>query len=355
MSEQDYNSNSLVILTPKGYIFNDTDLGSDARRLQAQVRVKGKIVSVNNPDLSFYWFRENSGINAANPKFSTYGKQGWECLNDHVPNKTPYEYVKGKSFYDVLKEVCYTKETKFKCVAVYGETVLSKEITIINNDADYTITLTTDSGKTAFPENSSESPVIICNVDPAAAPSGSHYVYDWCYYDSSLVYHTILKDAATDGNITNLNTLKDFIDDNFTATDNFSYTMLKYKFEEAEIELLDGKTIDTVFAENSIAKNENITYGEFTEIPSTPSVSTAAITLGMAIYNRLYQDERSSGNEVHNVHIPNIVNYRIYKCSVFVSSTPDDSSKIYIGTAALKIINGIDELDIDITTNKLII
>jgi hypothetical protein len=54
--QDEIEGSALVLLTPKGYIFNANSAETDTRIIQAQVRVKGKTVDLNSQPLPIYWF-----------------------------------------------------------------------------------------------------------------------------------------------------------------------------------------------------------------------------------------------------------------------------------------------------------
>ena len=56
LTDEELASCALTFITPKGIFFDDNDLDSDTREIQAQVRVKGKIVDKNSQQLKYYWF-----------------------------------------------------------------------------------------------------------------------------------------------------------------------------------------------------------------------------------------------------------------------------------------------------------
>ena len=72
---------------------------------------------------------------------------------DFVPAAASFSYSKNR---------LNTQTTRFKCVAVYGGNIFSKEFTLINNDFNYKITIESDSG-TTFSQDLGN-PILTCNV-----------------------------------------------------------------------------------------------------------------------------------------------------------------------------------------------
>ena len=147
LSQTELDSYALLLNTPKGYIFNDQSLDTDTRRIEAEVRIKGKTVNLKAQSLPFYWFVQNNTITAKSEKYNRYGGQGWECLNQYntLNNKT-LQYIPMSNVLQVKKANILIEKVKYKCVTVYDNTILSKEITIINKDAEYRIFVESDQG-----------------------------------------------------------------------------------------------------------------------------------------------------------------------------------------------------------------
>lgn len=145
---------ALTFITPQGIYFDNTDAEIASRALQAQVRVKGKVVDKKSQMLEYYWFRENIGITTLSEKFNKYAGQGWECLNNYTTikprsgNNAPIvEWVSGDYQWVVKKSDSAAKSTRYKCIVIYNEnTVISKEIEIINYASNINITIESDAG-----------------------------------------------------------------------------------------------------------------------------------------------------------------------------------------------------------------
>ena len=147
LSQTELDTYALLLSTPKGYIFNDQSLDTDTRRIEAEVRIKGKTVNLKTQSLPFYWFVQNNTITARSKKYNRYGGQGWECLNQYnVLNDETFQYVPMSNILEVKKEDILIERVKYKCVTIYDNTILSKEITIINKDAEYRIFVESDQG-----------------------------------------------------------------------------------------------------------------------------------------------------------------------------------------------------------------
>lgn len=170
LSTEQLNGYSLYINTPKGYIFTYDDADSAKRTLQAQVRFNGS--PITNEQIQYYWFIQNNITTAYNPYYNQYGGQGWKCLNPYnvikeaqVENgieQTPavFQFIPFSNSFEIQKSDIISYYTKYKCVVVYNNNILSKQITVINLDSDYQLFLTSDSG-TRFYMNTGE-PTLTC-------------------------------------------------------------------------------------------------------------------------------------------------------------------------------------------------
>lgn len=113
LTEEELQSTALRITTPLGNYFDATS--TDNKRLHADLRVKGKKVNYDIQPVDFYWFRRNLAVNSFHEKFSSYGGNGWECLNKAGGGA----FLPGSYDYSLSPELCPSKETTFKCVAVF--------------------------------------------------------------------------------------------------------------------------------------------------------------------------------------------------------------------------------------------
>lgn len=95
-------------------------------KLVAQLKAKGVII---NENVTYYWFRQNATIFRGSSKYSHFGGEGWECLNQFkgnsaVPLTTNQFYVLSKAKDSEqrlnIAEI-NQKETLIKCVGVYNK------------------------------------------------------------------------------------------------------------------------------------------------------------------------------------------------------------------------------------------
>lgn len=187
--EQDLLSCYLSILTQEGTYFDEQNLATDEKSMKAQVIVKGSAIDDNSQSVKYYWFRENAKITSIDlTQFNKYGGIGWECLNSYNiiqsnEEGTPIaiEWISASNEYILRKEEILTTEIKYKCVALYGETILSKEVTFKNMDAPYKVSIVSDSG-TNFYEGVGE-PTLTCLINEVE--NTTDYTYYWVTLDNN--------------------------------------------------------------------------------------------------------------------------------------------------------------------------
>ena len=282
---------ALTFITPQGTYFDDNDLNSDIRTLQAQIRIKGNAIDNNSQLVKYYWFIENNNITNKSEKYNQYGGAGWECLNEANIIQAATEntdaivqWVSGTYEYKTEKRKNVAKETNYKCVAVYSnDTVLSRTITIYNYSSDFAIEIKSDEG-TAFYYDLG-SPTLTCYVNGEEVLS-EDYEYVWSEINNANQFAVL--NETTEEN-------KEYND----AFDNYNNLMEQVKLEQ----VLTGQIQEDLDVyERILAQYENVM--------------------------------RVEGNKIHNLKISAITTFSTYKCSVYKNG-------IFIGTASIIITNSL--------------
>ena len=289
LSERDASNYSLSIITPQGTYFTDGDLPTDVRSLQGQLRVKGSVVNYDSQKISFYWFVQSVGVTVTSKEYNKYGGQGWKCLNPYniiapeAEGEEPVvEWIPMSYILDVKKSDVVAKEVKYKCVAIYDNSVISKVVTIKNMSSPYDITITSDAGTQFYFDIGH--PTLTCLVNGAGP---GQYTFAWGMTDSSGVYQTLPA----------------------TAEQNTTYNVLKTEYDDLT---------------RSIA-NESA--------PAAPNQSKLAdLEKQLAAYDLI---TRVENNKIHNVQINTIVNFCTYQCSVY-------DGDVYLGTASIVLNNNLE-------------
>ena len=153
LAEDDLSNYSLTFHTPQGTYFDNTSLISDIRNIEAQVRIKGKVIDNKSQQLPFYWFIEHVGITSESTYYNKFGGQGWKCLNNYTVIKKAtetdpevVEWIPSSYKWTVSKQDIIAKEVKYKCAVVYDGTVITKTIVIKNLASGYDITIDSSEG-----------------------------------------------------------------------------------------------------------------------------------------------------------------------------------------------------------------
>ena len=280
---------ALTFVTPKGTYFDENDIDSDTRTLEAQIRIKGNAIDNDSQQVDYYWFRENNKITTKSEKYNQYGGTGWECLNNYTivqngtdTNEAVVQWTKGGYKYITQKADNVARETAYKCVAVYFDgTVLSKTIIIYNYSSNYEIEIKSDSG-VAFNYDLGK-PTLTCYINGKEEVS-DNYTYIW--------------------SVTNSSNQLSVLEETISKNDEYN---------------------------NAIASRDAIMAKVEAE-----QLITAADQEKLELYTQIIDQYeyimRIENNKIHKLAISSITNFSTYKCSVYKSG-------VFIGTASLIITN----------------
>lgn len=188
LSDAEKTGYYLSIVAEEGELFLE-DQYEDSKKLTPILKINGKDTSVNGYDC--YWFVEDSSIDETSEYYLARGGRGWKCLNarvDEVVNSdgsTTFQYDTRTYEYKVLKEDVSTS-MRYKCVLVYGETLLSDIVTIKNLDTSAEIQLITSTGFYNYVKNVGVvrliNRVYYEDVTDTVSPIGALF-YDWARYN----------------------------------------------------------------------------------------------------------------------------------------------------------------------------
>jgi hypothetical protein len=136
----------------------------DSKTLSVTAYLNGKVTKVNK--FECYWFKENVTIEPSSDKFQKFGGIGWEILNP-VTNvsidddgKQTYQYNTAAYNCDVYQTDIHC-DTRFKCVLVKGEDVISTTTTIKNLASTANLELTTVTGSPVFSQNTGNAELVL--------------------------------------------------------------------------------------------------------------------------------------------------------------------------------------------------
>jgi hypothetical protein len=289
LSEDDINNYSLTIATPQGKYFDDTSLDSEVRTLQAQVRVKGKVIDNDSQSLPFYWFIEHVGVTSNSQYYNKYGGQGWKCLNNFnvisaatATEDAIIEWIPASYNFTVKKSDVTAKEVKYKCAVVYDGTVITKTIIIKNLSSEYDVSIVSDVGTQFYFDIGY--PTLQCLVG-GKSPSG--YSYSWAVVDNSGTFQSLAEtpqeNADYASTLNEYNILMSLIDSQ----------QLMYEANKERINNL----------KNKLDEYEKIT--------------------------------RVEGNTIYHLNVNTITNFSTYQCTVYFAN-------LYIGTASITLTNKLE-------------
>lgn len=282
LSEQDLDTTILSLNTPSGAFF---DIQEDITKkpIQAQLRVKGKNLNPSSLKASYYWFIENMNIYQNSTNYNSYGGPGWECLNRYNRiDENTLDWIPESFVYNVDRNKSLAFETKYKCVAVYNNLILSKEIVFkdYRNEANK-ITIESDLGTKFYHDLGT--PDLTCLIN-GIEEIGSEYEYAWAKFDNNTMFTKLLE----------------------TSTENDEYQQAKDNYENLLTEI-NNQTVLKTANEQTLNDYKNI-YDNYTNIT------------------------RVDNNKVYKVQVNEINNYATYKCTVI-------KNEQYLGTASIILTN----------------
>ena len=291
LTDEELASCALTFITPKGTFFDDNDLDSDTREIQAQVRVKGKIVDKDSQQLKYYWFVEDIRTTTISEHFNKYGGAGWRCLNPGNVVKPRedtiapvIEWVPGDYNYIIKKSDSAAKETKYKCVVLYGDIIVSKEISIINYSSNYDLTISSDAGTKFYFDIGT--PTLTCMINNAIK-ADENFTYAWAMIDNNNHFNTLSE----------------------TTEENKIY--------------------------NDAAAGYNALLSQVKNEAAMPAASQEKLNEYLTIMEKYDKIMRVEKNRLVKVQIREITNFATYKCAVYYKET-------YIGTASIALTNSLD-------------
>lgn len=297
LSENQLNGVVITFFTPQGTFFTSSSTSEDKKTITAQVRVKGKLAS-SAQNIPFYWGKENVNISSSNLLYNKQLGRGWECLNQsniiqNNENDQPIvQWTPGKNTIQVDFDDATAENNRYKVAIIYNNVVISKQINIKNlGVAAVKVSIISDAGNDFYYDNGH--PNLTCTVkavvDGAETDLTSNCNFYWAY-------------EGSDGS---------FIELPETTEDNAIYDFNIAAKQEIERQINAGETFKEI-------KQDDLNRLQ-------------------AIINSYDFIQRVKGNHIYDAQIKNIVNFGVYKCSVFNATT-----NVYYGTAAITLTNSYD-------------
>lgn len=296
MEQTEINGVAISFYTPQGTFFLQDDASSAQKTITAQVRIKGRLVT-NTSQISFYWGSQHVGVSSRSQDYNRYLGKGWKCLNDKkivspatATDDPVIEWIPGQDTYRIKKSAATAKDNKIKVAILYEDNLVTKEINIQNlTDSVAILTITSNSG-TVF-HNDIGSPSLTCTCIYNKVNKTDSCTFSWGYEDHNGIFHQLPQ----------------------TVEENTTYTQTN----TALINLEDQIKREVAF----------------------PNASQPQLDSYNQILKELSYVQRVDKNHIYNIRLNYIINFCIFKCSVYEGS-------IYRGTASLKIINLIENEDV---------
>ena len=281
ISQELLNTQLLTISTPKGAYFDDNHLDSEIKILEGQVRIKGKVISSGLKAVKYFWFIENASVDIYHEKYNINGGAGWACLNEFKDG----DWKPGSYKLEITKAQNPAEITRYKCVVLYNELILSRVQEIKNMSSGYNITIASDSGTKFFYDNGT--PTLTCLVNNKEVVD---YSYVWAEIDNKNQYIGLPE----------------------TITENKEY-------EDAEAGY--NTLLASIKAETAMAAASQQQLDEYKQIIDK--------------YNSI---QRIKNNKVYKIQMNEIVGFKTYKCSVY-------NEDLYLGTASIVLTNDLQKKD----------
>lgn len=316
LSDSEKSSVAIVLKAERGYTFGKDSSDDDTRPIVANLRVKMKEVNLEQQNVQIYWFIQDLKITSRSPQYLNYGGMGWRCINEKVisDSETPNRFNSSPSIEIKKEDVAFSKQTKFKCVAVYDNKSYSKQFLIFNQGASYEVTLTSSQG-TSF-HHSAGHPNLICQV--------------WSEEDGKRIEITDQENKIFKWQVCNYqNKTTDIIEDDVLYA--------KALKNRAEIEDAVGVetywnytcNVDGYYDDFGLSKQDGLkTYKQFYDLYNE-------------IISSYENNQHLKRNVLYNVNLQEIINSSTFRCSCYEKRKKEDGSIIQqlIGTASIEIKN----------------
>lgn len=299
IADADLNSLNLSLITLQGTYF-PADAAEDMElSLEAQIKVKGKILNNNSQNVEYYWFVEHSGVNSKSADYNKHGGLGWKCLNaftatdeDENGIVTKKEWVPGSHKFFVKKKDLLAKEVKYKCVAIYNNTAIQRTIILKNPGSNYNISIESDNGTKFYYDVGN--PTLTCIVTKNTSHD-EDYKYIWSKVDNTGHYEEMPESLGSG------------------EYENPKYNQMISE-RDALVAEIEQTGVTTAEQANDLAR-----YDDYL----TKSKNYCRIEL----------------NKIHYLQVRNITEFCTYNCSVYAKSKDSDDDYQYVGTSSITITN----------------
>ena len=286
ISQELLDTQYLTILTPDGYIFLNEHFDSEEKTLQAQLRIKGKVINSNLSTIKYYWFVENAKVTRYDDRYNEYGGGGWACLNEYtVDENGQRDWKPGKYQLKITKGGNPAQITRYKCVAIYNGLIISRIQEIKNLSSKINVEIISDSGNQFYYDNGT--PTLTCLVD---GEENVNYTYTWATIDNDNAY-SVLED---------------------TVTENSEY--------------------------NKAVTDYNTLIAEIDAGTKLVAASQEELNSYLTTIEKYDKIQRVENNKIHKIQMNEVINFKTFKCSVY-------NGELYLGTASITLTNSLQKKD----------
>ena len=292
ISQELLNTQSLSILTPKGAFFDNNHLDTEVKVLEGQVRIKGKVINSNLKTVKYFWFVEHAGVDIYHEKYNRNGGAGWACLNEFVNG----DWKPGDYKLEITKQQNPAITTRYKCVVLYNDLILSRVQEIKNYSSINDITIVSDSGTKFYYDNGTPTLTCLINGEEKLIEKNQdgeivhEYSYIWAEIDNTNQYTTLLENVEENAK--------------------YDATIADYENLLARIK---AETAMAAASQDELDKLKNI----------------------LDEYNKIQRVEK---NKVYKVQMNEVISFKTFKCSVY-------DNDLYIGTGSIVLTNSLEQKD----------
>ena len=298
LSDEDFAGTALSVLTPQGNYFNSVE-DFVSKKVLAELRIKGKIANSLTKSIEYYWFIEDLRVSKSSDMgYHKYGGRGWKCLNEYIvtegedENPVSVEYISGKEICAIKKENSNARDTKYKCVIKYNNSVLEKEFHFINYETKNEVIILADRNPNFI--DSIGATTLVCEAEGGVT-------YQWAKIDAEGGYEPLRETAAEN--------------------------------KEYENAVEEYNKLQAAIENKEIANNEN---------------SQALLNYYQEIIQKYNNIERRKENKIINLQAGSIYQTATYKCQAF------DENGISLGIGSQVVTNYISAGE-DLQTGSLVI
>ena len=292
ISQELLNTQCLTITTPKGAFFDDQHSKDEVKVLEAQVRIKGKVINGNLKTVKYFWFVENAGVDIYHEKYNYNGGAGWACLNDFVDG----DWKPGSYKLEITKEQNPAITTRYKCVVLYNDLTLSRVQEIQNYSSKIDVSISSDSGTKFYYDNGTPTLTCLINNEEKLVETNEDeeilhsYTYVWAAIDNNNQY-TLLQE---------------------TIEDNTKYDNAEASYKEL-LARIEAETSMAAASQSELQGYKDILDG----------------------YNKIQRVEK---NKIYKIQMDEVIKFKTFKCSVY-------DNDLYIGTASIVLTNSLEQKD----------